>query len=204
MAQEAIILCTASLIQTKFNERKHEYVTALQLLQQQSIPFYIVENHLPSGPSFLDDYCSNVLYVASNNKNMRNKGVNEAISMIKALEQLNFNDQMMIIKVTGRYCFKNFNFIKLVTNNPSYDVFVKYDEHGQVYTGCYAIRAHQMKKMLHAMNAERMESEMISIEAAVADFIKNNIAVEKIYVVPELGITANFFGDGSQIISVEI
>ena len=70
MAQEAIILCTASLIQTKFNERKHEYVTALQLLQQQSIPFYIVENHLPSGPSFLDDYCSNVLYVASNNKNM--------------------------------------------------------------------------------------------------------------------------------------
>lgn len=203
-AQNLVILCTASLIPAQFEQRKKEYIEALKQLPQLAVPFYVVENHLVGGPSFLDDYCSNVFYFACNNINLRNKGVNEAISMLKALELLNLNDETMVIKLTGRYQLRHFALFKLIKENPDCDAFVKYDSYGQVYTGCYAMRYHCMKKMVQEMDLHRMEVEMISIEKVVADFIHNNINAKKIYILQDLGIMAHFFGDGSQITSMEL
>lgn len=203
-SQKLVILCTASLIPVRFEERKNEYIEVLSQLRGLKIPFYVVENHLASGPSFLNDYCDNVLYVACNNMSMRNKGVNEAFSMVKALDSLELDGQDMVIKLTGRYSFRHFNLLKLIEANNNYDVFVKYDFCGQVYTGCYAMRYHYMKKMVNQMDLARMESEMISIETVVADFVSRQVNSEKVHVVEDLGIMARFFGDGSQINSMEL
>lgn len=203
-AQKIVILCTASLIPTKFEQRKTEYCQALEQLTKQPYPIFIVENHLLQGPSFLSDYTTNIVYLGCNNTTLANKGVNEAQAMLGALEQFDFEDDTIIVKVTGRYPFKNFDFLRMIEDNPVYDAFVKYDPHGQVYTGCYAMRCNFMRQMLKQFDFDCMEGEMISIEAAVAQYIKEQLPKSKLCVVKDLGIIANFFGDGSHIITMDL
>ncbi len=196
--QPIVILCTGALIQQKSEERKAEYITVLNILNQQPLPVFFVESCSTEGFSYLNDYCSHVFYSHSNNFKLKNKGVNEAKAMIKALKYFNFDDDILIIKLTGRYPFNNFNFINLILQNQSYDAFVKYDNHGQVYTGCFAMRCKHMKNMLSQLNLAAMETHMINIEAEVASFIHKNITPDRIYEVSSLGITARFFGhDGT-------
>lgn len=199
-----VILCTGALIPQKFEERKNEYFTVLNILHQQPLPVFFVESCLPQGPTYLDDYCNNVFYAHSNNAQLRNKGVNEGRSMLLALQHFCFTDETIIIKVTGRYPFKDFSFINLILNNPSYDAFIKYDEHGQVYTGCFAMRCKHMKEMLSKLNFIKMEKNMINIEAEVARYIQHNIPKNNIYRVSTLGITARFFGTGDRLDIVDL
>lgn len=199
-----IILCTSALIPLHYNERKQEYIESLTILQKQPLPFYITESCLNSGPSFLNDYCDSIFYTGTNNPNLRNKGVNEAIAMKAALDYFNFDDETMIIKLTGRYKFRDFSFLNtLIKNYNNYDAFVKYDHYGQVITGCFAMRCKFMKNMLENLDLKHMEMSMINLELMIAQYLERNIPQDRISSLSSLGVTARIFGDGTKTVIEE-
>ncbi len=199
ISSSVVILSTAALIPQKYEDRKIEYINVLEILQNQPLPVYMVESCLQEGPTYLDYYCKNVFYANCNDSQLKNKGVNEAKAMLAALQYFAFDDETIIIKVTGRYPFRDFSFINTILNNQLNDAFVKYDRNGQVYTGCFAMRCKHMKNMLARLDLVKMEKQMINIEAEVARYIKNKIPYNEVFRVSNLGITARFFGTGDHI-----
>lgn len=196
MSADLKIICTAALIQNQFENRKKEYIKSFNFLKQIGFEPYIVESCV-SGPTFLDQFSKNVFYSKTNNLNLRNKGVNEAQSLRAALKKFPLKDEDLILKLTGRYFFHTNNFIKLIDTNPTYDCFVKLDQFGQVFTGCFAMRFKYFKDLFEQLDLDKMESKMISIESAVAEYIKFNSSKLKVFFVEQLDLTANIFGYGN-------
>ena len=150
--------------------------------------------------SFFNDICPHVCYTKSNNAKLKNKGINEAKSLLAGLEHFQFRDDDMIIKLTGRYHFISDKFIQLVEANQHIDAFVKRDEYGQGITGCFAMRCKYLKDMLKSLNLEKMESEMINIESEVAQYLKKRRSVMNLQYVNTLGVVAPIFGTGERVI----
>ena len=165
------ILCTAALIKQNNELRKTEYINCLERLKHYGMKPYIVESCHSIGPTFLDDHAFHVCYTGTNNPRLRNKGVNEALSLIAALEYFNFDDNDMIIKLTGRYILEPADFINTVKNNPDVDAVVKRNPDGQVFAVCFAMRCNHMKTMLNNLNFDSMERNMINLEREVGTYI---------------------------------
>lgn len=205
------VLCTSSLIDTKWEMRKQEYIHSFKILRSLNCDFYCVENcHLANSPTFLDEYCNHVCYVRSNNPTLKNKGVNECISMLKFLDYFDFNDDDMIIKLTGRYYFENDYFVNLILANPNIDAFVRYGGQpgdfvtpNHIFTGCFAMRFKFFKDMLRTINFEKMEQDFVNnilsgwVEDIVARYVEQHIDPAKVMHVKKLYVTANVFFDGS-------
>ncbi len=196
------VVCTAALINSDFENRKQEYIKTLKILDEYgySNP-YIFEAVQPFGPTFLNDYSSHVIYPNVNNPSLRNKGVNEARLLAASLTNLPFQDNDIIIKITGRYFFTSNAFLKIVEDNPTIDAFVKKAPDGQIYTGCYAMRYKFFKEMLGQLNLTQMEQEMRNIEQEVATYLKKIIETQnaKIMYLDTLDLTATIFGEGNRI-----
>lgn len=189
LSQETRILCTSALLAHDFEARKAEYMKSLSFLSARGYKPYVVEAIAQSGPTFLENYSDQVFYSRVNNHHLRNKGVNEARSMLAAFEHFGFKDNDMILKLTGRYSFNSDSFLKLIENNCDVDAFMKKDEHGQVFTGCFAMRCNYFKDMLRQIDLERMEYSLISLEREVANYIERNSHLN-VMEVGTLGITA--------------
>jgi len=196
LKSEIRVVYTAALIENKFHERKLEYIDSLNVILDFGYEPYIIEA-CTNGPSFLENYSKNVFYSNINNSRLRNKGVNEARSLIEGFRHFTFADDDMIVKLTGRYRLENDSFLKLVEDNPDVDAFVKTDRYGQVWTGCFALRYKLFKDMLSKFDFEMMERYMINIEREVAGYIKE-IKKEghKILYLDKLNVVANIFGNG--------
>lgn len=192
---EIKVLCTAALINNQYEMRKQEYINCLQKLSVLGYQPIVVESCI-QGPTFLDNYAT-VFYSRTNNPQLRNKGVNEAISILSSFNHFNFQDNDMIIKLTGRYLFYSDQFFKDIENSPNTDIFVKEFSDGQIFTGCFAIRFKLLKEFLTHINYIWMEQNMINIEQLFADYvnrcISNNIKVQKL---STLDLRVNFFGTG--------
>jgi hypothetical protein len=182
------ILCTAALIQNQWELRKQEYCTAINLIKSFGYPTYIVES-CSQGPTFLNDLSENVFYSQSNIAWLRNKGINEALSMLFFLEQCDFDDNDIIVKFTGRYIFTSNQFLNIVASHPEIDAFVRFNPFGEVYESCYALRFKYLKEMLYQIDYVKMEKEMINIGHEVAHYIVNIKSLPCI-AVSELGIDA--------------
>ncbi len=188
------ILCTAALIPHQYEMRKTEYIDSLQKITQFGYPSYVVES-CTQGPTFLDDYATYVFYAKTNNPKLRNKGVNEALSMLACFRFFHFDDDDIIIKLTGRYCFHSDKFLKLIEQNQSIDIFVKKFDDGQIFTGCFAMRYKYLKHMLEQIDYSRMEKNMINFEQETAHYIAHlkNISLLEIN---HFDLKVNFFGTG--------
>lgn len=196
---EIRILFTAALIDLNFDERKKEYIKTLEVLDSYGYTnCYIVEAIKSDGPTFLEKHSQNVIYSNVNNSSLRNKGVNEAQSIKKALNQFKFDDNDMIIKITGRYFFTSDTFLIKVKNSPEFDAFFKTGAGEQIFTGCFALRYKYFKEFIYQLDLEVMESNMINIEWKLAQYIESlktkNIKIMKL---DQLDITANIFGNGN-------
>jgi hypothetical protein len=198
LEQKPKILYTAALIDNKFEERKLEYIKSAIILRDLGYEPYIVESCYAHGPSFLDECSQNVFYAGTNNPNLKNKGINEFRSMAKAFDYFNFDDNDMIIKLTGRYYFNHPGFLQEIENHPSVDIWVKKYEQGQTSTGCFAMRARLLKQLLQKMPFDEMEKRMINVEKIVADYVESlkntNVSIR---FVETLGLTSNIFGTGN-------
>jgi len=171
-AQQAKILYTAALLENNFETRKQEYIHSINILKEFGYKPYIVESCNKSGPTFFDEYSSHVCYAGTNDPTLRNKGVNEVLSLLAAFGEYDFNDDDMIIKLTGRYFFENDLFLKFVEKNKKYDAIVSRDTRRQifdrdivpiVFTGCFAMKYKYLKRMLEQLDLEKMERNIDKI-----------------------------------------
>lgn len=202
------ILYTSALIPYKFEERKEEYIKCLQILDSFGYKdkTYIAESGPYNSFSFFDKYCDHVLYANTNDITLRNKGVNEVKATLAAFKYFNFDENDMLMKLTGRYFFNNDHFLSLVENNPDVDAWFAPRYPGKqhafrpeigrfpcgITTGCMAIRAKYYKKMLEEMNLEEMERHYIDVEIVVEHFANKMIQEgAKVVFLEKIGLTAN-------------
>ena len=189
------IMYTSALIPDSFAYRKGEYIRSLKNLK---IFGYIPNTYvIESGPwipeSFFSKYASNVFY-AGTNKILYNKGVNESMAMIQGLEHYHFDDDDMIVKLTGRYLLFRDTFLKKIEDNPEIDAFVT-GKVNDVFTGCYALRCKHMLEMYKQLDLLWMEENYIAIEWEVAKYINKLESENKIKVMrlPHIDIIAHPF-----------
>lgn len=197
---EIYVLGTAALINNQFENRKHEYINAINIVAKFGYQPYIVEN-CAAAPTFLDTLPANILYSHSNNNHLRNKGINEAVAILAALDHFKFDDDAIIVKFTARYPFGSNSFLRLIENNPNIDAFVKVNNaysflhRGDVFTGCFAMRCNYLKQMLNSLDFNYMERNWINIETEVANFVKK-MATEgaRVMYVDKIDISARVAG----------
>ena len=99
------VIFTSAIIDEYYEERKLEYLDSYNKLLEffKKDDIFIVECFL-NEKSFLEEY-QDVFYSNANNVYIRNKGVKEALSLIKFIESNDIDDDEIIIKHTGRYKF---------------------------------------------------------------------------------------------------
>lgn len=193
------VVSTAALIEQQYAMRKEEYIYSAKNITMLHTAPSIIES-CSSSPTFFDTLTPAVCYTQSNNAQLKNKGVNEAISLLTGLPTFNFHQNDMIIKLTGRYYFSDDSFITYLKNNPTIDIVVKrasHDSH-QVFTGCFAMRYAYFIEMLESIDFAKMEKHMINFESIVGDYIYKKIEQKQatIHFLDHLGIVANIFGKG--------
>ncbi len=186
------VVCTAALIKDQEEQRKKEYIDSLNTLLSYGMWTYVLESCSSENFTFLDQHAGTVYYTKTNDPTLRNKGVNEALSLINGFSHFQFNDNDMVIKLTGRYHCNTDTIIKLVEENPEYDAIIKKDAHGQVFTGCFAMRYFHFKNMLESFDFNSMEKNMINLEQKVADYLASHpnirvLEVQKIDVSARIG-----------------
>ena len=189
------IMYTAALLDRHFEARKQEYIHSLEILSQLGCEAYIVEAIKKVGPTFFDEYCSNVFYAQSNNPRLRNKGINEASTMLEGCNHFDFEDEDMIIKLSGRYYFESDLLFEAIKEHPGYDAFARFDRHGQVHACCFAMRYKYFKHMLEQLNFANMEKRMINIEREIANYLKKYSI--KTLQLEKLGVAGKVYGTGA-------
>lgn len=201
LTREVKILYTVALIDFDYESRRQEYINTLNILRDYGYPEpYIVEAIKPGPHTFLNKYSNNVIYSNVNNPSLGNKGVNEAKSIKEAFKKIKFNDNDMIVKITGRYYFTSDEFLKTIEDHPSIDAFVTTDSSGQVFTGCFALRFKFFRDLIDQLDYEKMEREMINIEQEVAWYLKRIINEQSAHVMYLncINVVANGLGNGTK------
>lgn len=201
------VVCTTALIPLNYEMRKEEYIRSMDTLKSYGYEPYIMEAIHPFSPSFFDEYTQHVYYSNVNNPKLVNKGVNEARSMMEGFDFYEFDDDDMIVKLTGRYRLISRDFLQIVEDHPEVDVFVKCDPGypkplGKVFTGCFAIRYKFFKELLENLDLEKMERELIDIEVEVANFAqKLKARGDRVMYLDKVGMSANIGGPFPPILS---
>lgn len=189
------ILYTAALLDHKYEFRKEEYIYSLNILASYGHTPYIVEA-CKIGDTFFDQYSSTVCYSQVNNLQLRNKGVNEVRSIQEAFKQFKFNENDIIIKLTGRYYFSSDYLIQLIKNNPDTDASVKLDSYGQVFGACYALRYKYFENMINNINLTTMEHKMVNIERIIANYIYS-LEQKRVMYIDTIHVNGRVFGWGN-------
>lgn len=192
------ILYTSALIPNNYEERRHEYIHSLQVLEKTGFitDTYVVE----SGPrtifSFFDKLCPHVFYSGTNNLSLQNKGVNELKSLINFCKFHDIVDDEMIVKLTGRYSFENDAFLKYMASHPTLDGAVSFREtaldNSCLQTGCFAIKGKYFKIWLKNVNLQKLEDEMMDIEWDFTRYVRSLISQgANIEIMDKMGVTAH-------------
>lgn len=192
--QKIKILYTSALISRKFEERKNEYIRCLELLDSYGYKdrIYVVESGPYTPLSFFDVYCDHLLYANTNDTSLINKGINEAKASLAAFDYFAFDDDDMIVKITGRYLFNDDHFLRLVEAHPEVDAYGSFHPVLGVVTGCFAMRYKYYKRMLKSLDFEEMERNLVNIEKELEKFLKIMESENaKVVYLDKIGITAN-------------
>jgi hypothetical protein len=182
------IVYTAALIPYKFDIRKTEYIKCLETLGRFGYgdQIYVVHSGGDTPLSFFEEYSDHVIHTNTNDLRLRNKGVNEAISVLKALQSFDFDDEDILVKLTGRYLLEDDYFLKYIENHPECDAFARYltpcdPPKIKIVAGCFAMRGKYFKQCFRGFDFEKMETEEIDIEQTVQEFLQK-LASENIQV----------------------
>jgi len=191
------VVCTAALTDAYFEFRKQQYIESFGILNNYGInDLYIIEALKKSGPTFLEEYSSNVFYATVNNIRFINNGANEAATFREGLEYFKFDDDDMIIKFTGRHQLTSDYLLRLVEDNPDYDAFVRMNSEGHVYALCFAMRFKYLKEMYDYIDFNDIGLSNRPIEHDMGSFIKLKLKDNrfKIFYFQRFYIKANIFG----------
>jgi hypothetical protein len=201
------VVCSAALIERDYERRKQEYIKGLSIIRGYGYEPYVIEACAKHGPTFLETCVlpGRVFYSSVNNPKLKNKGVNEAATMLEGFYHFAFNDDDMIIKVTARYYLVSDYFITLAEENPECDAFVLMDPiypgSGNVITGCFALRYKYFKEMFETLDFVGLEKEFRCLETDVARYIqKIEKQGAKIMRVKKLDLLARWALDGREVL----
>ena len=187
---ELHILLTAALTDSYAEFRQRQYIEMFENLFKYGYSnVYVIEAIKKSGPTFLDDYSTNVFYATVNDLSIPNTGVNEARTTLEGLNYFESTGQWhpddMILKITGRYKLLSDDFLRFVaTHIDDYDAFVKirpntpqhnFLEHGGLYTVCFAMKEKYLKEMYLRMPYEKMIREYRHLEWELDNYIKYKV-----------------------------
>lgn len=158
------------------SRRKNEYFLAisnvLASIPKNIIPV-IIENSC-DGESYLDVFNCKIIYTRNNTfqtdgKYILHKGYNETISIKKAIEILDVNDDDMIVKLTGRYLLFKDDIFQFVNRCPEKDAFLRYfnimtytSESIDMVQGLFALRAKYFKIFEYRNPDVGCEEEFVS------------------------------------------
>lgn len=197
---EVRLVLSAALTDSYFEFRKRQYIESFSILSKHgySNP-YIIEALKKRGETFLDSYSQHVYYAQTNNPLLRNKGINEAKTMLEGLKYFNFAPDDIILKLTGRYHFKSDYFLKLVQNNQHLDAIVRFAPDGQQDTCCFAMKNKHLQRMFESLDYIAMEDHMINLEYAVAQYVQQRMRTGefKVLVVDKLDLQANYYASST-------
>jgi len=192
------VIMTSAILNLDYERRKQEYIRSINSIKSYGIEPWIIEatniDH-----SFFDEISTQVLYPQVNNLSIGNKGVNETMSIKTSIPYLPFDDEDIVIKLTGRYWLYSREFIDIIESTcKDYDAYVCFGKHfvgkKHIFTGCFALRWKHYKKIIDEMDFERAEKDWLPIEMLFADAIQNHHL--RIKVVDPLHVNARIFFDG--------
>lgn len=184
------IVLTTALVPANYELRKQQYLESLMLLKKHGYPNpYIIEAVSKRGPTFFDDYSTNVFYATINNPAAKYQGTNECKTLLEGLHHLNFDPDDMIIKLTGRYQMVSDEFFKIVANNLDYDAIVKKFNYDRgVFSSCFAMKCKNLIAMLEDFDYNAMENQASSFEWEIEKYLKKTSL--NILYINNLGIKA--------------
>lgn len=173
------IILTSAIIKNQFGLRMAEYTNSIEQLRKLGIEPWIVEaTNIRS--SFFDTISDQVFYPQQHDDTQRsNKGLNETRSIRACLPYLDFNDDDIVIKMTGRYFLKDRYFIDTILRTSNqYDAWGMYGKNfvasEHLFTGCFAMRWKYYKRYICEMDLEREATKITALEEISAKFIEEN------------------------------
>lgn len=190
-----LILSTSAQIAQDEQARHTEYLDGWSSLGPYQKSAIVLECFLPKGPSLLEKEGLPIIYIGKHSQGIRNKGVLEAKSLLSYLDNSpHIPESDMLVKVTGRYSFTSPSFLNEVISLSfsNLEAIVKKDAHGQVFTGCFAIRKGILHHILKTIDFQKMEENMVNLERLIADGLHEH----KILEISSIGMVAPIFGAG--------
>jgi len=179
-----IVLSTA-LIEDNLGLKKRieEYTGCFGIIKKMGYKFTILETVVEKS-SFLESHCDNVIYTNVNGC-YNNRGTNYINSFKKFVDNSNFDDDCIIIHITGRYPLIDDSFIKecLLLDNKKIGCFKK-DKFNQFHLFLYSLRFKHLKELLNSIDVEKMERDMINLEM----IFYNNLPHNLLKIIDYLGI----------------
>ncbi len=143
--------------------RSFEYRKTLDALNRFGIYPYIVEAIKLNVPYFNLPKL-NTFYVESQDNRYLNKGVHEMRSLRAAAELLPFHDDDMVIKITGRYCPFSPHLLDTIRAHPNAVAFAHYCFPISIFSGYFALRWKDFKRVVMTTDLEKMERERLFFE----------------------------------------
>lgn len=195
---EVHVIMTSAILDIDYDRRKEEYIKSIRTIQSYGIEPWIIEA-TPTTFSFFDEISNQALYPCTNDPYIRNKGVNEVMSIKASIPNLPFDDEDIVIKLTGRYWLYDRELIDIIQSTADdYDTYACFGKHfvshDHIFTGAYAFRWKYFKQLVQEMDLEKAEKEPIPIEQIFADFVKSQQL--RVKVLDSLHVEARIFGHG--------
>lgn len=163
------------------SNRYKEYGECLNIIKSFGYDFIIMETVKPQD-DFLEGF-GEVIYTNVNNMNFKNRGSNYVIAMRKLLDKLKFNDNDMIIHITGRYPLIDNSFIEKCLLTTKDGLFGK-DSYNQFYLFLYALKYDKLKNILNNLDINILEQTGENLERLFSNYLLN----DNIEFVDRLGI----------------
>jgi hypothetical protein len=203
------IIITTSLIESRYKERKYEYMHGISLISKLfSDPKYnivIVENNSKLSNkgyffcrTFLDNFGIPVLYTKNNEilNKTGNYGIPELMDVFACINHFKIQDDDFIVKITGRYFIHEdspmFNAIDNLENKP-YSAIVRFNQFDKpaslektkdCISGFIGLKCRYVKQI----QFPPFDDIMISIEMKWAEVI-SNLNDDEIRILDRLGIS---------------
>jgi hypothetical protein len=191
MKNKIIIAISTAIINDNISveNRIKEYAECFDIVKNLGYEFHIVETAVEKS-EFLEGYSNNVFYTNVNGSH-NNRGTNYVNAFKKFLNESNFEDNDIIIHITGRYPLIDDSFFNKCLNLDSDKIgCFKKDSHSQFYLFLYGMRFKNLKSVLNSIDIDYMENNMINLEMIFSQKINHN-SVELIESLGILGRQSN-------------
>jgi|GEM_PF-6994076 len=183
------IIMTAALVpdaDPRSQARMEQYIKAFQSLNQYAAgeDAYVVEALRTQGPTFLEKFIDKdkVFYSTANDLSLKNRGLNEALTLLEALAHFNFDAETLIIKFTGRYHLLSNHFFNIIKENPGYDAYLQKFPEGKIGLVAAAMKCKFWKEAYESLDYATLERDNVLLEKALGDFIAAKIQAGEIKV----------------------